>query len=393
MSIYLDNAATSFPKPPQVYETIRENFERYGASPGRGSYRMAREASAVVEEARRLLATLFNIDHAERIVFTLNATDALNMAVKGALRPGDHAIMTALEHNSVTRPLNRLAAEGGVRVTVVPASTTGSIDPADIRRALTAQTRLVAVVHGSNVTGSLQPIAELGQLVRGHGALFLVDASQTAGAVPIDVEEACIDLLAAPGHKALLAPSGTGLLYVGPRVTLHPWREGGTGIFSEEPLQPETFPHAMESGSPNTLGLAGLCESARYLLARGIVSIQAHELALTTQLLNGLARNPHVRVHGPAPKEPRVGVVSLSLEDWAPLAVAEVLDERFGIAVRAGLHCAPGAHRAIGTFPAGTVRISPGPFTTAAEIDACLEALQQIAQMPCREPGGVGCGS
>ena len=339
---------------------------------------MARQASAVVEETRQQLAALFQIVDARRIVFTLNATDALNMAIKGALRPGDHVITTVLEHNSVARPLNRLEHKGLIRVTRVPASREGFIDPSDIRRALTARTRLVAMIHASNVLGSLQPIEAIGPLVREHEALLLVDASQTAGAVPIDVEASCIDLLAFPGHKALLGPPGTGGLYVGPRAQLTPWREGGTGIFSELPLQPEELPYALEAGSPNTVGLAGWCEAVRFLLQYGVERIGTQERSLTERLLEGLSDHEAITVHGPQETERRVAVVSMTVRGLPPQRVAECLDREYDIAVRSGLHCAPGAHRAVGTSPSGTVRISPGYFTTPAEIDRCLEALREL---------------
>ena len=378
--IYLDNAATSFPKPMRVYERLREYLERYGGCPGRGSYQMAKETEAMIEETRGLLAELFGVQEPRQIVFTLNATDALNMAIKGTVAPGDHVVTTVLEHNSVMRPLNRLEHKGLIQVTRVGVSGQGLVDPTDIRKALTARTKLVAVIHGSNVTGALQPIEEIGLMVRAHSALFLVDAAQTAGAVPIDVEAACIDLLAFPGHKALLGLSGTGGLYVGPRAQLTPWREGGTGAFSELPLQPEEFPYAFEAGSPNTLGLAGLRESIQFILQYGVRWVRSHELSLTKRLLDGLRTDERIRVYGPSSLEHRVAVVSVNVAGYSPAAVAEFLDQTGGIAVRAGLHCAPGAHQALGTFPEGTIRISPGYFTKDSEIDLCLEALQHATE-------------
>lgn len=380
MAVYLDNAATSFPKPPRVYEKLREYLEKYGGCPGRGSYRMAKEAEAVVEETRALLAELFGVQEPHRIVFTLNATDALNMAIKGSLRPGDHVVTTVIEHNSVARPLNRLKRNGLIQVSRVAASSEGFIDPADIRRAFSARTKLVAVIHASNVTGSLQPLVQIGRIVREHGAVFLVDAAQTAGAVPIDVEEACIDLLAFPGHKALLGLPGTGGLYVGPRAKLSPWREGGTGVLSELPLQPEEFPYAFEAGSPNTLGLAGLRESVQFILQYGVSWIRTHELSLTKRLLEGCDADERIKVYGPLSLEDRVAVVSVNVAGCPPGQVAEFLERRGGIAVRAGLHCAPGAHQAMGTLPQGAVRISPGYFTHPREIDRCVEALREAAE-------------
>lgn len=386
-TVYLDNAATSFPKPQRVYERLREYLERYGGCPGRGGYRMAKEAEALIEETRSLLAELFGVKEPRRIVFTLNATDALNMAIKGVLVPGDHVVTTVLEHNSVMRPLNRLERKGLIQVTRVGVSSEGLVDPEDIRRALTSRTKLVAVIHGSNVTGALQPIETIGPVVREHGARFLVDAAQTVGAVPIDVEAASIDLLAFPGHKALLGLPGTGGLYVGPRAQLTPWREGGTGVFSERPLQPEEFPYCLEAGSPNTLGLAGLRESVQFIVQYGVQWIRSHELSLTKRLLEGLRADERFTVYGPSMPEHRIAVVSVNVAGCSPAAVAESLDRAYGIAVRAGLHCAPGAHQALETLPEGTVRISPGYFTKDADIDLCSEALREAAEgLPRKEP-------
>lgn len=386
--IYLDNAATSYPKPPRVYEQLRRYLEEYGGCPGRGSHQLARQAEGVMEETRGLLAELLHVEEPSRVIFTLNATDALNMAIKGVVRPGDHVVTTVLEHNSVMRPLNRLERKGLIRVTRVPASREGIVDPDDVRGAMTERTRLVAVVHASNVTGAIQPIDRIGPFVRDSRAFFLVDASQTAGAVPIDVETSGVDLLAFPGHKALLGLPGTGGLCVGPRVTLEPWREGGTGVFSELPLQPEALPYALEAGSPNTLGLAGLRESIRFILQYGVAWIQMHERSLIKRLLDGCSADERIKVYGPLRLEERVAVVSVTVQGCHADRVAQFLDRDDGMAVRAGLHCAPGAHRALGTFPDGTVRISPGYFTPAEHIDLCVEALCAAAEtLPKRLSG------
>ena len=380
--IYLDNAATSFPKPPLVFEKLQESMEKYGGCPGRGSYEMARLTSAMVDETRRALAELLHVPEPERVVFTLNATDALNLAIKGVLRSGDHVVTTVMEHNSVTRPLNGLERDGTIGITRVPASPEGVVDPDDIRRALTDRTRLVAMLHGSNVTGTLQSIADVGRIVRAADRLFLVDAAQTAGACPIDAEAMQIDLLAFPGHKGLLGPPGTGGLYVGPRAQVRPLREGGTGGLSELPYQPEQFPMRLEAGSLNTWGIALLRESVRFILHYGVDWIRKHELALTERLLNGLRANERVILYGPQALAQRVAVVSCNVQGWSPAAVGEVLQRAYQIAVRTGLQCAPGAHRTIGTFSDGTVRVSPGYFTTETEIDCAIEALEEIAGRP-----------
>jgi cysteine desulfurase family protein len=374
-----------------VYATLRAHLEQEGACPGRGTYAMARRSGAVVEHTRALLARLFRAPDPSRIIFALNASDALNIAIKGALGAGDHAVSTLMEHNSVTRPLNRLQQEGRVRLTWLSGSPDGLIDPSDVRQALESGTRLVALAHGSNATGALQPIREIGAIVREHGAWLLVDAAQTAGCVPIDVQADNIDLLAFPGHKALLGPPGTGGLYVGPRVKLSPWREGGTGVWSEDPLQPETLPYALEAGSPNTLGIAALGESLRWLQKKDPARIREHERALIDRIIRPLSDDGRFILHGPRDWSQRIAVLAVTVCARAPADVAAFLDSAFGIAVRAGLHCAPGAHRLMGTFPQGTVRISPGCFSTLADIDRCVTALRQAADTLAESAATAGC--
>lgn len=391
MDLYLDNAATSYPKPPGLAERLKGHLESFGGCPGRGSYELARRSGAMVDETRVVLAELFHASDPQRIIFTLNATDALNMAIKGVLAAGDHVVTTVLEHNSVARPLNAMEHRGMIRVTRLPVSREGLLDPDDVRRAITPRTKLVAIIHGSNVLGSLQPIEAIGRIARERGPLFLVDAAQTAGAVPIDIEACAVDLLAFPGHKALLGPPGTGGLYVGPRAEVAPWREGGTGVMSDLPLQPTELPMRLESGSLNTLGIAGLRESARFLLREGIERVRRHEARLTQRLLDGLRADERFTVYGPAALEERIAVVSMSLAGCPPDRVGAFLSETRRIAVRTGLHCAPGAHQVIGTRPHGTVRVSPGYFTTPNDIDACLAALHDAAEtLPQRVSRHVG---
>jgi cysteine desulfurase family protein len=379
--IYLDNAATSHPKPAQVYARMDRFAREVGANPGRAGHRMAVEAEAEIDRTRRQIATLFGGRDPRRLVFTLNATDALNMAFKGLLQKDDHVVTTVMEHNSVARPLNRMESEGTLRVTRVPAGRDGVVDPGDIERALTSRTRLVAIAHAGNVLGNVQPIREIGRLIRQRECLFAVDAAQSAGLLPIDVEADRIDLLAFTGHKSLLGPAGTGGLYVGERVTLRPWREGGTGGDSADPMQPLDYPHRLEAGTPNTLGIAGLCEAVGYVTQRGVEAIADHESALALRLWESLEADPRFVLYGPRPSAggTRTGVVSLNLEGRPSSEIGAILDTSFGIAVRTGLHCAPGVHRALETFPEGTVRVSPGPFTTPEEIDLLTTALQEIA--------------
>jgi cysteine desulfurase family protein len=383
--IYLDHAATSFPKPESVYRGMEAFARAAGANPGRGGHRRALEAEAMIDDTRRLLARIFGCGRPERIVLGHNATDGLNMAIRGVLRPGDHAITTVLEHNSVSRPLNRLEREGVITLTRLPATAGHLVDPDAVRAALTPKTRLVAVTHASNVTGTIQPVGEIGRLVRAHGALFLVDAAQSAGVVPIDVERDGIDLLAFTGHKGLLGPTGTGGLLVGERAEVRPWREGGTGGDSTRPVQPEEFPHRLEGGTPNVFGIAGLREGVRHLLERGIETILPHERALLAAFAGGLKDPARYAWYGAdravldGGGAPRVGLLGLNAPGFAPAEFAAVLDEQFDIAVRPGLHCAPYAHRHLGTFPQGTVRLSVGPQTTAEDMRRAAAAFDEVA--------------
>jgi len=377
--IYLDNAATSFPKPPAVAESIVDFLEHSAGNPGRSGHALAIAAQTVVDATRSQLAALFGAPDPARIVFALNATDALNMALWGLLRPGDRVVTTSIEHNAVARPLYALGARG-VEVTRVACAPDATLDLDDLDRALrSAPVRLVAMCHASNVAGTILPVQEAAQRAHEHGSLFLLDAAQTAGVLPIDVREMGLDLLAFPGHKALLGPTGTGGLYVAPGVRLSPLRQGGTGTRSEEEKQPEELPAALEAGTLNTVGIAGLGAAVRYLQQRGQPAIRAHEVALTTRLIDGLMDIPGVRIHGTGDPALQVATVSLSLEGWEPVDVAAVLDSSFGIAVRSGLHCAPLAHRTLGTFPRGTVRLSPGCFTTDDDVDQALAALRKLA--------------
>ncbi|MEX1096960.1 MAG: aminotransferase class V-fold PLP-dependent enzyme [Planctomycetales bacterium] len=379
--IYLDNAATSFPKPEGVYAAMDRYNRELGAAVGRSAYRAALDVQRTVDACRRRAAELFNAESPERIVFAFNGTDALNIALHGLLDAGDHVVTSAIEHNSVLRPLRELNRRRGVEVTHVAADRAGRVEPADIRAALHPNTKLVALIHASNVTGTIQPIAEAGEIAHAAGALFLVDAAQSAGHLPIDLRKLPVDLLACPGHKGLLGPLGTGILYIRPGVEerLASFRQGGTGTKSEDDRQPELLPDKYESGNHNAPGLFGLEAALAFLQEKSIAVLRAHEQELTARLLAGLAGLKGVEVPGPSAAAERVGVVSLSVPGFEPQVLAGVLDGNFGIETRAGLHCAPGAHRAIGTFEAGgTVRFSPGPFSTPADIDAAIAALREV---------------
>jgi cysteine desulfurase family protein len=377
--IYLDNAATSFPKPEAVYQALDRFARQSLANPGRAGHKMALAAEHALDEGRHLLNQFFHGQGPERFVFTLNCTDALNMALKGVLADGDHVITTDLEHNSVSRPLRALELAGRISLTRVRADGGGTIDPDDVRRAVTPRTRLVALTHASNVLGTVQPVAAVGRLAREHGLTFLVDAAQTAGALPIDVQALHIDLLAFPGHKSLLGPTGTGALYAGPRVRLRAWREGGTGGDSASETQPGELPHFLEGGTPNVLGIAGLAAGVRYVQERGLEEIHAHEVQLTERLWRRLDELGGYEVFGHRDPGRRVGTLSFRSAALPAAELGAVLDQAFDVAVRPGLHCAPYVHRALGTFPEGTVRVSPGPFNTPEDIDHLARALAEVA--------------
>lgn len=370
--LYLDNAATTHPKPPSVYRAVREAFEEVGASPGRGGYRLAREAMEIVSRARRLAAELFDVPDPERVIFTKNATEGINIVLKGWLRPGDRVVTTAVEHNAVARPLNRLAGEG-VDVEFVPCGRGGTVDLDAFGRALAARPRLAVFCHASNVNGALQPLPEIAALSAETGVPLLLDAAQTAGLQPVSFSKLGLGMLACSGHKALLGPPGTGLLILREDLDLLPLLEGGTGSRSEEAEQPEFSPDRFESGSPNLPGIAGLAAGMEYVLERGPEALLAHELALAERLESGLETLRGVRVLRPDRRG--TGVVSFVVSGMNPGDVGKLLDEGFDIAVRTGLHCAPLAHRTLGTFPEGTVRVSPGFSTGEGEIDLFLESL------------------
>lgn len=376
--IYLDHAATSFPKAPGVVENLSHYMSQIGASAGRGAYREAFEAKKILDESRAALAQLFNIPNPSRLVFTLNATDALNLAIKGVLNPGDHVLTSCLEHNSVSRPLLNLSKNHAVTFTQVKSNVEGQIDWNEFEKAIRPNTKLFAFIHGSNVSGTLNPIEEIGERARKHGIPFLVDAAQTAGAYPIDVQKMKIDLLAMPGHKALLGPLGTGALWVREGLELKTLREGGTGSFSEEDQQPLSWPDIHESGSHNLVGLVGLKAACEFLKEKGVKKIRQHKMDLLTQFRSGLEKIPTLRIVAPQKSENNAGVISLCFEGKSPQEVASRLDESYRIQVRPGLHCSPWAHQNLGTYPQGSVRFSLGYSNSPEEIEQALRALHVL---------------
>src|SRR5262249_30685143 len=360
----LDNAATSFPKPEGVYQAMDAFARQSLANPGRAGHKMALAAERALDDCRHLLNQFFHGKEPERWIFTLNATDALNMAFKGTINDGDHVITTDLEHNSVSRPLRAMELAGRIGLTRLKSDRGGTIDPDDVKRAITPKTRLIALTHASNVLGTVQPAREVGAIARERDVLLLLDAAQTAGVLPIDVQSMNVDLLALPGHKSLLGPTGTGALYVGPRATLRAWREGGTGGDSSSETQPREFPYFLEGGTPNVLGVAGLAAGVKYVQEQGLDHIREHEVALTDRLWRRLEEVGGYEVFGHHDVTRRVGTLSFRSEAVAAPELGGILDQAFDIAVRPGLHCAPYIHRSLGTFPDGTVRVSPGPFNT-----------------------------
>lgn len=375
--MYLDNAATTFPKPECVYQTLDAFMRGSAANPGRSGHRMAVSADQAIAGARLRLARLLNAADARQIIWTANCTGALNLALKGLLRPGDHVVTTQMEHNSVARPL-RTREQRGVAVSRV-ACPGGVFDLAALLAELRPETRLVALTHASNVTGAVLPIADVAAECHRRGVKVLVDAAQTAGALPIDVRAWELDLVAMPGHKGLFGPPGTGALYVREDIELTPLTEGGTGSQSELDLQPEGLPERFEAGTLNSAGIAALGAAVEWIQSTGMDLIHEREAALLQCLWSGLSEIEGVTLYGPPPGPERAAVLSFNLAGWEPTDAAAVLDQSFDIQCRPGLHCAPWAHRSLGTDPGGTVRFSPGFFNTPDEIDAAVAAVRELA--------------
>jgi len=381
----MDNAATSFPKPPQVMEAMVRYARELGASAGRGGYAEAMETGALIGECRRRLNRLFHGENADHFVFTLNCSDSLNLAIKGLIDPRrpNHAICTHIDHNSILRPFNALHDQGCLEQTRVPVdSKTGLVNPAEIRKAIRPDTKLIAITHVSNVTGTVQPIREIGQIARERDIPFIVDAAQSAGQLPIDVHADCIDLLAAPGHKALLGPLGTGFLYVRPGIEtrLRTIREGGTGSLSEQDRQPDFLPDKYEPGSHNAIGIIGLSEGVKWIADQTIDKLASLDLDLVRTFIDGVSDIEGLTYYGPPGVRHRVGVFSVRIEGYEPQELSAILESNFGILTRSGIHCAPLAHAAIGTVDrGGTTRFSFGPFLSRQDVKYATDALAEIA--------------
>jgi cysteine desulfurase family protein len=377
--VYLDNAATTWPKPSQVYDLILDCMQNYCANPGRSGHKMAMMASEKVYECRENICKLFNISNPECISFTNNTTEALNIGIKGILKSGDHVIITSMEHNSVLRPLMKLKSLG-IEMSVVNADAKGRIYITDILKSINKNTKLIVTTHASNVIGTVMPIKEIGYIAKKDNIIYMVDAAQTAGVWPIDVKEMNIDILAFPGHKGLLGPQGTGGIYIREGLILDTLKEGGTGSVSESPYQPQFIPDRYESGTLNTPGIVGLNEGISYILKNGLAEIMRHERELTKYMLEGLHDIKKVKVYGLKELEQRVGVISINIIGKDCVDVCTELDEKYDIAARGGLHCSYLAHQTMGTIKSGTIRLSIGCFNTKEDIDTALEAINKIAK-------------
>jgi cysteine desulfurase family protein len=378
--IYMDNAATSWPKPEETLTAMATYARSVGANPGRSGHSMSVDAGRVIFDTREAAADLFGVTNPLRVIFSKNATEALNIAILGLLKPGDHVITSGMEHNSVMRPLKAMEKRG-VEVSVIPCSSLGEMNPDDVNRAIKTTTRAIYLTHASNVTGTIMPISEVGTIARDKEIIFCVDAAQTAGVIPINVEEMSVDLLAFTGHKSLFGPQGTGGLYIrdGLEGEISPLTMGGTGSSSESLEHPDFLPDKFESGTPNTIGIAGLGAGIQFIKKTGIEKIRKKEQELTAMLIEGIASIPGATLYGCRDEKRQTAVVSFNIEGMSPAEVALALDEEFNIMSRPGLQCAPAAHHTIGTFSEGTVRLSPGYFLEKEDVEKCIVALEALA--------------
>ncbi|MBT2293304.1 aminotransferase class V-fold PLP-dependent enzyme [Paenibacillus albidus] len=376
--VYLDHAATSWPKPPEVADAMLNALQHSGANAGRGTHSMAMGSGRILVKTRSLLADLFGVANAQDIVFTHNTTMGLNMAIRGVLQAGDHVISTMTEHNSVRRPLEYLRRTIGIGVDYLQVDEEGQINLRELEGAFRPNTKLVICNHSSNLLGSILPIGEIGGIAKSHKAIYLVDAAQSAGSLDIDVSAMGIDLLAFPGHKGLLGPQGTGGLYISPELELEPLILGGTGSQSENSEQPSVRPDRYEAGTQNTVGIAGLMAGVQKVRSIGVKMIHEREWDLTQTMMEGLSAIAGLRLLGPAPGNPRTGIVSFVIEGQESAGIAHRLDREYNIAVRSGMHCTPLAHKAVNTLETGAVRASVGVGTTRQEVGKLLAAIKEM---------------
>ena len=377
--IYLDNAATTFPKPEAVYNAMMDCMKNYCANPGRAGHKLAMKAAREIYDTRENIAKLFNIDNPMNIVFTNNATDSLNLAIKGVVNKGDHIITTSMEHNSVIRPIKALE-KVGVENTIVQCDDQGFLNIDDLEKAIKPNTKLIVTTHASNVCGTLIDIKSISEIANKHNILYLIDASQTVGVYDIDLKDIKADMLAAPGHKGLLGPQGTGILYIREGLNIGILKEGGTGSRSEDLFQPDLLPDKYESGTHNTPGIVGLNEGVKFIFKEGIDKIKEHEEELCKYMLERLEEVPNIIIYGPKDANKRASVISINIGNMDSGEITFLLDSEYNIATRSGIHCAPLAHKTLGTLEQGAVRFSIGYFNTKEEIDKAVAALKEIAK-------------
>jgi cysteine desulfurase / selenocysteine lyase len=380
MKVYLDNSATSWPKPEQLAMAISRYLNEFGGSPGRSGHQFSLRAAREVFETRELLAQLFNVPSSENVIFSANATHALNIAIKGLLKKGDHVIISHMEHNSVLRPLRHLEAQGLIEISIIDGNSEDNFNISQFRKSFKPNTRLVITIHGSNVSGSILPIRQIGEICKTKNVLYLVDAAQTAGFVPINMQDDHIDLLAFTGHKKLLGPMGIGGLCIKNNIAISTLIHGGTGSKSESDIHPDFYPDRLEAGTLNTVGIIGLKAGIQYIFDQGIENLRKKQLQLTGYFISQLKEMDRVFLYGPNANEDRLPLVSANIMDLVPSDLAFTLDGEYNIMVRAGLHCSPLAHKMLGTFPRGTVRFSPGGFNTEEEIKYTINALKIIVK-------------
>ena len=378
MGIYLDNAATSFPKPKEVATAVYDFMVNNGTSSGRGSYKKAMQSDYIVYECRKLIGKLFNFDNPKKVVFTSNVTDSLNIAMRGILKENDHVITSSLEHNAVWRCLKTLERDINIKIDTVECSKDGITNPQDIKKYIKKDTALIVFTQASNVLGTIQPIREIGAIAREHNIPFLVDSAQSAGAMKIDVKEDNIDILAFTGHKSLLGPMGTGGLIINTDIDIKPLKAGGTGGDSAYEYQPDYYPNHLETGTSNVSGIVGLREAIKFLNKEGIENIHNKEKELTKYALEKLETVKDIEIYGPKDCEKMLSVISFNIKDKRPEDVGSILDQKYDIMLRAGLHCAPTAHSVIGTKERGTLRIGLGYFNEKEDIDKLVEALNNL---------------
>lgn len=378
MGIYLDNAATSFPKPKEVADAVYDFMINNGTSSGRGSYKKAMQSDYIVYECRKLIGNLFNFDDPKKVVFTSNVTDSLNIAIRGILKENDHVITSSLEHNAVWRCLKTLEKDINIKIDTVECSKDGITNPEDIKKYIRKDTALIVFTQASNVLGTIQPIKEIGKIARENNIVFLVDAAQSAGAMKIDIKEDNIDILAFTGHKSLLAPMGTGGLIINTDIDIKPLKAGGTGGDSAYDYQPDYYPNHLETGTSNVSGIAGLRAAIKFLNREGIDNIHNKEKELTKYALQRLETVKDIEIYGPKDCEKILSVISFNIKNKRPEDISTILDQKYDIMLRAGLHCAPTAHSVINTKDRGSLRIGIGYFNTKDDIDKLVEALNNL---------------